>query len=265
MFIKECTNELKIKGNVLKTYNMKDICYFDIETTGFNKEQDKIMLVSIGYFIDIDKFHIKQYFAEDIEDEKELLMKFKEDIISFNTWCSYNGIAFDEAFILKRMDKYEIEFESPLNHVDLYRIIRPYYEQLGMNRCNLKTVEKFIGIDRTDEIDGGQSVDLYYEYLECKNDSIKNVIMLHNFEDVLDLPLIFNLVYKIDMDDELERKNLITKKQLKYLKYLLEKNDIKYASNVEKISKKYASKMINMFVKDNVDIRYVKNALNNSY
>ena len=53
---------------------MMDVAYFDIETTGFDKEEDSIVLISLGSFIDDKNFSIKQYFAECLEDEAEVLL-----------------------------------------------------------------------------------------------------------------------------------------------------------------------------------------------
>jgi uncharacterized protein YprB with RNaseH-like and TPR domain len=144
MFIREYTDGINIEENIIERYYMRNIAYFGIETTGFDKDKDYIILISLGYFNDEGSFNIKQYFAEDFSDEMEVLYAFGNDLDRFKTWCSYNGLAFDEPFIIRRMLKNNIYFNPPEKHVDLYRLIRPYYRHLGMERCNLKTVEKFI-------------------------------------------------------------------------------------------------------------------------
>lgn len=265
MIVKQYKNQMNISKNILNKYNMKNICYYDIETTGFDKENNSIVLISMGYFINETEFIIKQYFAENLEEEKNILLEFKKDIEKFEKWCSYNGIAFDEPFILTKMDRYLIDFKVPNCHIDLYRIIRPYYQQLGMNRCNLKTVEKFIGIHRKDEINGGDSVEMYYQFLCSREETIRDLILLHNYEDVLDLPYIFNLVDRIDTDENLNRDNLITIKQLKYLKYLLHKNNISTNYNLVRMKKKQACKIINMLITNKIDKKYIYDILNNIY
>ena len=98
-----------------------------------------------------------------------------------------------------------------------------------MKRCNLKSVERFIGINRKDEINGGISVKLYEEYLSTGRIRIwRDIIMLHNYEDVLNLPKIFKLRYKIETNDDLEREDIITDKQNKYLRYLLKTKPCKH-------------------------------------
>lgn len=265
MFIEEYKEVLDLHENVFQYYNMDKVAYFDIETTGFDKEEDRVILISLGRFKDDKFFCIKQYFAENLEDEKEILYNFKKDLLEYRKWCSYNGIAFDEPFIKKRMEKQNIIFESPKYHIDLYRLIRPYYRQMGMERCNLKTVEKYIGIEREDKIDGGISVDLYKEFLLTSNKELKKKIMLHNYEDVLSLPKIHELIFKIENDHDLVRENVITKKQCRYLKSLLKKNNIVLNVDIDRISKKAAARAIDNILRGCVDCNELEEIISNSY
>ena len=56
-----------------------DTFIFDIETTGLNPRFCKIILIGILYNCQ-DKTIIKQFFAENENDEKELLTNFIEEI-----------------------------------------------------------------------------------------------------------------------------------------------------------------------------------------
>lgn len=265
MLIRECNELLKINKNIFNSYSMDSIAYFDIETTGFDKDDDNIVLISFGKFKDEKNFCIKQYYAEHLEDEDKILYNFLEDLQEYNTWCSYNGIAFDEPFIKKCIGKHNIAFSTPENHIDLYRIIRPYYKQLGIERCNLKGVEKYIGLEREDQIDGGISVDLYKEFLLTREDRLKNLILLHNYEDVLSLPKIHEFIFNIENNKSLIRENVITEKQLRYLKSLLSKNDISLNVDLERMSKKAASRTIDQILKGCRDCDELSNIINNSY
>lgn len=193
MITKEYTEDLKITQEIINKYEMMDIAYFDIETTGFDKEKDKVILISLGFFNEDSSFSVKQFFSGSVEEEKQILVEFKNELKEFKTWCSYNGMAFDEPFINRRMQFNRIDFNSPNVHFDLYRKIRCYQKQLGIERCNLKSVEKFIGIERKDQIDGSISVKLYEEYLTTKEEELRDIIMLHNYEDVISLPKIYKL------------------------------------------------------------------------
>ena len=254
MVVIERDSELILNKEMLDKYEMEKIAYFDIETTGFDKHQDIIMLISLGSFTNKNNFRIKQYYAEEKSDEKKVLEAFMEDLMGYDKWCSYNGKAFDEPFINNRMILSNIEnFVAPAEHVDLYRMIKPYYKQLGLLRCNLKSVEQYIGINRLDKIDGGKSVELYREYLRSKSEELREVIMLHNYEDVLNLPKIFKVVFKIDTGSDFAREDGITEKQLSYLKFLLDKNELTAEINYNKVSKKSASKIIDSLIKGQCD------------
>lgn len=254
MVVIERDSELILNKDMINKYEMGSIAYFDIETTGFDKHENIIMLISLGSFKNENNFRIKQYYAEEKSDEKYVLEAFMEDLKGYDRWCSYNGKAFDEPFINNRMIINGIEnFIAPSEHVDLYRMIKPYYKQLGLVRCNLKTVEQYIGINRLDKIDGGKSVELYMDYLRSKSEKLRDVIMLHNYEDVLNLPKIFKVVFKIETGSDFAREDGITEKQLSYLKYLLDKNNISLEIDYNKVSKKLASKIIDSLIKGSCD------------
>lgn len=265
MFTKEISDKITLPSKVYDKYNMGKIAYFDIETTGFDKDKDNVILISLGCFSQEGKFHIKQYFAESITDEPDLLYAFGTDLLKYDVWCSYNGMAFDEPFINSRMHKNSIAFSAPEEHIDLYRLIRPFHKLLGMERCNLKSVEKHIGVERVDKIDGGISVELYLHYLDNKDDDTKDIIMLHNYEDVLNLPKIFELIYKVETDETLRREDPITEKQINYLKILISKEKLPLEINIDKLSKKTASKLIKYFLDGSNDIKDIRNILNSNY
>jgi uncharacterized protein YprB with RNaseH-like and TPR domain len=265
MFIKECKEKIEIESHIVDKYNMHSIAYFDIETTGFDKDNDYIILISFGYFNADSEFVIKQYFADSLADELQVLHSFGSDLSKFTRWCSYNGIAFDEPFILRRMERNGVFFKPPVEHIDLYRMIRPYHKQLGMERCNLKSVEKFIGVEREDKIDGGMSVELYYKFLVSGEVELKDIIMLHNYEDVLNLPRIFKLIFQVESREELVREDCITEKQLKFLKSLIKKNNIELSFEVDKMSKRAASKVIDAILKGNINSGELSSIINSSY
>ena len=265
MYTREYKDELVIPREVYNKYDISKILFFDIETTGFNKVEDVIMLVSLGYYTNFNEFFTKQYYAEYIEDEVSIMEQLKKDICGFNYWCSYNGIAFDEPYIKKKMQMHQIEFTAPENHIDLYRLIKPYYTQFGLHRCNLKTIEKYLGIERKDQIDGGLSAQLYKQYLYTNNDDIRDTIMLHNYEDVLNLPILFKLIYKIDTDPKVIREPSITSSQLKYIRALMHKNNIKLKSDLPNISKKAATKAIDSILKGNVNADEIDFIIKDTY
>jgi len=218
MYIKEYNINVVMPREIFSKFKMDTIAYLDIEATGFDLEYDKIVLISLGYYINKDEFKIVQYFAESPSEEESILKELKKAMSRFKTWCTYNGTAFDEPFILRKMYRYDLGFRLPREHLDLYKIIRPFHKKMGIKNCSLKSVEQFIGINRKDEINGAIWVELYNEYLEKHDEKSKEILMLHNYEDVVNLPKIFKVINIIQDDLDLKRKEKLVKKQKTLMK-----------------------------------------------
>lgn len=157
---------------------------FDIETTGLSPKFCKVILIGIVYN-ENNKTIIKQFFALNEDEEKELLLTFSKEIASFNKHITFNGFTFDIPFLNSRFEKHNIDFSLDKSaDMDILRLIRPYKEKLSLLDCKLKTIEKYIGIHRSDTISGKESVVLYKEFVLTKNEDLKNRILLHNYEDI---------------------------------------------------------------------------------
>jgi uncharacterized protein YprB with RNaseH-like and TPR domain len=214
MFIKEYEIKVVLPKEIFKRFKMGTIAYLDIEATGFDLEYDKIVLISLGYYLNEEEFKVIQYFAETPYEEENILKELKKAMSNFKRWCSFNGTAFDEPFVIRKMNKYNLHFRLPGEHIDLFRIIRPFHKRMGMKGCSLKNVEQFTGIYRQDEISGARSVELYQEYLVKHDEKLKEILMLHNYEDVANLPKIFNVINTIENDLDVKRKEKLAKKQM---------------------------------------------------
>ena len=61
MFIKEYQIKVILPDEIFSKYKMGTIAYLDIEATGFDLEYDKIVLISLGYYLSEGEFKIVQY------------------------------------------------------------------------------------------------------------------------------------------------------------------------------------------------------------
>ena len=233
MFIKEYKIEVILPSEIFRKYKMDTIAFLDVEATGFDFEHDRIVLISLGYYVKQDEFKVIQYFAEMPNEEESLLREFKKAMGSFKSWCSFNGSAFDEPFLIKKTNRWNIDFKLPGHHIDLFRIIRPFYKKMGMKGCSLKIVEKFAGIKRQDEISGARSVELYKEYLVKHDERLKEILMLHNYEDVVNLPKIFKIINTIENDLDVKRKEKQSKKHNPILNSNVDEKDVLKIANVQ--------------------------------
>ena len=102
-------------------------------------------------------------------------------------------------------------------------------------------------------------------YLNTKEEELKNLMLLHNYEDVLNLPRIYELVFNTLNDCSIVRENCVTEKQLRFLKTLFRRNNIHIDVELEKISKKAASRLINAILNKEYDEETISNIINNSY
>lgn len=166
---------------------------FDIETTGLNSNYCKVILIGILFNQD-NKTVIKQFFANTEDDEKELLLAFIKKIKNYQNHITFNGLTFDIPFLNTRLKKHNIDFSlSKNNDIDILKLIRPFKEKLSLSDCKLKTIEKYLGIHREDTISGKESVDLYKNYSVNQDIDLREKILLHNYEDIYYLGIIFKI------------------------------------------------------------------------
>ena len=166
---------------------------FDIETTGLSPKYCKVILIGILYNLN-NKSIIKQFFAENEDDENKLLLEFINEIKNFENHITFNGLTFDIPFLNSRFDKHNINYNlSKDKDIDILKLIKPFKEKLSLPDCKLKTLEKYLSIYREDTISGKESVELYNEYVCSKCNNLKDKILLHNYEDIYYLGKIFKI------------------------------------------------------------------------
>lgn len=197
--IKKSINE-SIKLPINFDIFSQDLNYalIDIETTGINSEKNKVILVGLLYFED-NQIKTKQLFCNDKNEEKDMLIELISVLKKFDFFINYNGNSFDIPFLNKRFKKSNIDFNLPIyKSFDLYRILKNITHKFNLPNLKLKTVEKYMGICREDRITGKESVKIYNKYVESKDNLLKNIIILHNYEDIYYLYKILLIINKID-------------------------------------------------------------------
>ena len=160
---------------------------FDIETTGLNHKNSSVILIGTMYEKD-SKTYIRQFFCEHPKEEKYMLKEFINFSEKFSHFISFNGDSFDIPFLNSRLKYNNIEkkFDKSMN-LDLIKIAKNLAKLSLVENYKLKTIEKFLGINRDDLITGKESIDLYFQFVRSKSESIMNKILLHNFDDIKNL------------------------------------------------------------------------------
>ncbi|MFA5524375.1 MAG: ribonuclease H-like domain-containing protein [Tissierellales bacterium] len=171
----------------------KKICFLDIETTGFSRKYNHIILIGLLY-INNSKIEVIQFLADNEKDEKNIINDFVKYIPQFEVIFNFNGDAFDIPFINARLKYYNYDYEIDKSlSMDIFKVVRNKKKILGLDKYNLKTIEKLLRISREDTISGKKSVELYFEYTKTKNNRIKDIILKHNYEDIYNLPKILKI------------------------------------------------------------------------
>ena len=164
-----------------------NVSVFDIETTGLFHSRDCI--INAGFCS--SQGEVWQNFTEDPADEKRVVAEALEKICSLDAVLTYNGDTFDLPFLQRRAAKYGLCEKLPLLwSIDLYRWLKKYWPAApGLRSMAQKSVEEAMGLSsrRSDEIPGGDCIPLYNYYLQTKDPSAREKILLHNGDDVRQL------------------------------------------------------------------------------
>ena len=164
--------------------------FFDIETTGFSKDNTILYLIGCGYFIE-NGFQFIQWFNDDGTSEEEILLAF-HDILKQKDWqlVTFNGNSFDIPYLKHHYELNELpcDIES-FPSLDFYQFLKPFQ----MTHGKQKDWEHFLELYREDIYDGGQLIAVYKEYLMNKEEALLHNLLLHNEEDLLGMKYLLPL------------------------------------------------------------------------
>jgi uncharacterized protein YprB with RNaseH-like and TPR domain len=192
------------QSKILNTYfDNLNIGIVDIETTGLNPDRSRFILGGLVVPDSQGKKAI-QLLSESKEEEGEVLHAYLSEMKDLDILITYNGDHFDLPFLGKRISYNRIPREvlPTFQSIDLYRIL-DRHSTLRKLLPNLKqkTVETFLGLwsDRADEISGAESVELYNRYVRTGDLSLRDTILLHNKDDILQLSRLMKVFEKLDI------------------------------------------------------------------
>lgn len=183
-----------ISANLTTLLNQYNVLFFDIETDGLS-HKNKVAIIGLVHIPKLSKSAtVIQLFNDDFGSEKEILQYFVEFLKTndIDYLISFNGHAFDIPFLNARLEYHHIHYtiNKGLN-IDLLRIAKKNMGQLKLSDYKLKTIEAHLGIHREDVISGRESVLMYQAYIETHSRQLKEAILLHNYDDILNMiPLV---------------------------------------------------------------------------
>ncbi|WP_051569093.1 ribonuclease H-like domain-containing protein [Alkaliphilus transvaalensis] len=221
-------------------------CILDIETTGLSSKYHNVILIGLLYPHN-NRTVIKQFFAENIHEEEELLQFFAEEIKRYDFLITYNGVTFDYPFLKERFKKYNITWpHDDIKHFDILHFLKKCKGQLPLENLKLKTVENYLGINRQDTISGKDSVVLYKTYESNPSPALEKTILLHNYEDIYYLAKVATIFDHFpDVNSLLEKTFIIPEVPNKLMNLSYHPNDIIIKKNCLRVSGK-TSKQSNL-------------------
>lgn len=235
-------------GNKLQElWRQGTVAFCDIETLGLNAADDPVILAAFGYFTGagVPEFTVEQFFAATPMAEGEILRAFFRRIGAFQVLVTFNGQRFDVPFLKRRAAVHGVAPFLPQRHFDIYQEVCRYKGILNLERYNLKTLEQYLGIAREDRIDGATSIVLYQQYLCCPDPALRHAILLHNYEDICNLPQVMRI---FDRLPTVPPPSAITPRQAAYLTALLAQRRLRLAKDMGALSKTEASWLIDCLV-----------------
>ncbi len=200
-------------------YDLKQIAFFDIETTGFAADTTYLYLIGCAYYSE-GSFHLIQWFSEGIQEEALLITSFFEFIKNHRVLFHYNGNGFDIPYLQRKIAKLNLSYSfDPFESVDIYRKILPYKKIFKIDSLKLKSLETFLNIHRHDPFSGGDLIQIYQGYLGKKHyetlkafrnpelqlpspseaELLLGQLLLHNSEDIQGLLSISSILSYIDL------------------------------------------------------------------
>lgn len=222
--MKVINKKITLEKNLLEKIPDNSV-FVDIETLGLNPKYNRIYLIGC-LFIKNKTCNFFQILTQNQDDEKFLLNEFKKSIKNFENIITFNGENFDLPFITKRaqINGIEIEFSDKKN-LDIFKLVKNRGYFLETKNRKLKTLEENIGIYREDKFSGLELIEKYLEYEEG-NIELERDILLHNEEDIINLPYIIKYV------DIINRQNFISAGNYEFLieEIKIRKNNVLFIS-----------------------------------
>lgn len=179
----------------------EEILFFDIETTGLSPKASSLYMTGAMFFDGkCCSWKLRQFFADNYKSEAEIIKSFLEILGRYKYLYHFNGKTFDIPYILNKCEKHGIKPDSHcmsilndtdgIYSIDILALIRPLKKLLAIQKASQAALERWLGIMRKDQYDGGQMVPVYSRYMQYKTiangkaPELERLLLLHNHDDI---------------------------------------------------------------------------------
>ena len=181
---KVALDDYKITFPLEKYTSLDKIVFLDIETTGLSPANSKLYMIGLAYF-ENNSWFIEQWMAQRTTEERELLIKLSELLPRFTHVIHFNGNRFDSPYLAEKAKEHFVDLSFDIYQgIDIYKRITPLKNLLVLPDCRQKTIEQFLGINRIDKYTGGELIQVYKTYVAAPSDSMLELLIQHNFDDM---------------------------------------------------------------------------------
>lgn len=202
MDIIHSTCNVPVPAYLKEHFPLEQVLIFDIETTGFSALNSQLYLIGCMYFQQgVPK--ICQWFADTFSDEVTLISGFGDFIKDYKYLIHFNGNGFDIPYLTQKAQALEGSCDfSHLESIDLYKILFSFKRILKLENLKQKTVEQYMDIHRDDLYNGGELISVYLQYLKSPEKEAKDLLLLHNHDDICGLLKLMPLLSFADISRE---------------------------------------------------------------
>ncbi len=188
-------------GTPKKPVIPEKLLFFDIETTGLSPKNASVYLIGCLSLID-GRWKLIQWMTERFLEERQVVEAFFEYCKNYDTLIHFNGDTFDIPFLKKCGENYSMKHPfDQMESIDLLKRIRPLKSRMSLENLKLKTIEKFLGIDREDLYTGGELISVYHDYTKNHDPELLQLLLLHNAEDIQNMPALLSVLHYADLED----------------------------------------------------------------
>lgn len=176
--------QLKIEYDLSLLGEPEKLLFVDIETTGLSSKTASLYLIGACYYKE-NVWNGIQWFAENTEDEINVIKAFFEFAANYTTLIHFNGNQFDLPFILGRCERLGLSYTfENFEGIDIYKRVSLCKHFLQLPTCKQTSIEKFLRLNREDKYSGGELIQVYKDYLINPTEKQEKLLLLHNKDDL---------------------------------------------------------------------------------